>query len=507
MKKLLRQSLFAVSLTIASALFADTRELVILHTNDTHSQIDPTEKGFGGIHRRKAFVDSVRGARPNVLLIDAGDAVQGTLFFTLYGGEVEMNVMNEVGYDVQILGNHDFDNGMDKLAENVARSNAKWLSSNYQFADSALAAQFAPYLIYEFDGKKVGLIGLNLDPEGMIAAGNAGGVTYLDAVEAANATAWWLKHRKGADIVVAVSHLGYEGVPSPSDKEVIASSRNIDLLLGGHTHTLIVPGSGKEWILNANGDSILVAQNGKSGEYIAEITINLDSIGGHPQYRQVRLGDTYDEGGQHPGVANVVNPYRQGVDALMNEKIGRSAMELPNDQPALLNFLSDFVATRAKDLNGGKAVDLALMNRGSLRRGLPKGDITKGQIISMQPFMNRILILSISGADLIEAMKVFALRDGDGLSSTAKATFDASTHELISFSLNGRPVEPQATYTIATIDYLANGGDYMTPLTRGSVIATSPNIVYDDLIEYISKLKRPISPSTVPRFVPVIQAK
>lgn len=157
MKKLLRQSLFAVSLTIASALFADTRELVILHTNDTHSQIDPTEKGFGGIHRRKAFVDSVRGARPNVLLIDAGDAVQGTLFFTLYGGEVEMNVMNEVGYDVQILGNHDFDNGMDKLAENVARSNAKWLSSNYQFADSALRLNLPLISFMNLTERRLGL--------------------------------------------------------------------------------------------------------------------------------------------------------------------------------------------------------------------------------------------------------------------------------------------------------------------------------------------------------------
>lgn len=503
MKKYLSQAVFAVSLLCVSVAFADTHELVILHTNDTHSQIDPTDKGFGGIHRRKAFVDSVRSAQENVLLIDAGDAVQGTLFFTLYGGEVEMNAMNELGYDLQILGNHDFDNGMEKLAENVARSNAKWLASNYQFADSALAGRFAPYAIYEFDGKKIGFLGLNLDPDGMIAAGNADGVTYLDAVEAANATAWWLKHRLGADMVVAVSHLGYEGVPSPSDRDIISSSRNIDLLLGGHSHTLLSPGSGKEWVLNAEGDSILVAQNGKSGEYISEITINLDSLAARPKYRQIRLGESYNASEKARELEKSIRPYRKGVDDLMNEVIGSSAIELPNDQDALLNFLSDFVALRGSELNGDKGVDLALMNRGSLRRGLPKGDITKGAIISMQPFTNRIQVLSISGADLLEAIKVFALRDGDGLSSSASATYDPASHELITFTLNGVPVDPNATYTVATIDYLANGGDYMTPLTRGKVIASSDAIVYDDLINYISSLTTPISPSTAPRFIPV----
>lgn len=503
MKYLARFAVASVAFVIAFVAMADSHKLVILHTNDTHSQIDPTDKGFGGVHRRKVFVDSVRAANSNVLLIDAGDAVQGTLFFTLYGGEVEMNVMNDLGYDIQILGNHDFDNGMDKLADNLSKSNSRWLASNYQFADSVVASKFTPYIIYEYDGKKVGFIGLNLNPDGMIAAGNAEGVTYLDAIEAANATAWWLRHREGADLIIAVSHLGYEGVPSPSDQDIISNSTNIDILLGGHTHTVITPGSGKEWVTNAKGMPVLVTQNGKSGEYISEITIDLDSISTTiPVYRQIRLGHTYDpDGADHP-LETTVLPYRQGVNDLMNQKIGTSAIELPNDQPALLNFLSDFVATRATELNNGIPVDLALMNRGSLRRGLPKGDITKGQIISMQPFTNRILVLTISGADLIEAIKVFALRDGDGISSGALATYNPATHQLTSFTINGAPINPEATYTIATIDYLANGGDYMTPLTRGNIIATSPNIVYDDLIHYISTLPTPISPSPSPRFIP-----
>ena len=169
--------------------YADAEKLVILQTNDTHSQLDPTDKGFGGVQRRKVFIDSVRAAEPNVLLVDAGDAVQGTLFFTLYGGQVEMKVMNQLGYDLAVLGNHDFDNGVDSLRRNVALSNAQWLASNYKFADDSLARLFQPYKIYDYNGKKVGFIGMNLNPKGMIAEGNADGVKYLDAIDAANATA------------------------------------------------------------------------------------------------------------------------------------------------------------------------------------------------------------------------------------------------------------------------------------------------------------------------------
>lgn len=482
----------------------DARDLVILQTNDTHSQIDPTDKGFGGVQRRKVFIDSVRGATPDVLLIDSGDAVQGTLFFTLYGGEVEMEVMNNLGYDVQILGNHDFDNGMEAMARNVSRSNAQWISTNYMFGNPEVARMFAPYKIFEYEGKKIGVLGLNLNPDGMIASGNADGVTYLDAVEAAEAGAWWLKNREGADMVIAVSHIGYDDVPPPSDREVAAKTKNIDIILGGHSHTLLVPGSGREWVTNSVGDSVLVTQNGKSGEWITEVTVDLDSLGlKKPIYRQVRLGASYDRSGD-ASLDSIIAPYRKGVDELMNKKIGKSAKALPNDKPALLNFVSDFCAARGSELIG-RPVDLALMNSGSLRRGLPKGDITQGQIISMQPFTNHVLVMELPGKDLLAAMEIYASRGGDGLSDAARATYDPSSRKLLSFTLDGKPIAQDHIYTIATIDYLAGGGDYMAPLKNGHIIAQSDKIVYDDLINYIKQhySRKSISPSDTSRFTPV----
>lgn len=498
----MRKSIFGL---VAAAMLAPlmwAEELVIIQTNDTHSQLDPTDKGLGGIQRRKVLIDSIKSEHDNVLVTDAGDAVQGTLFFTLYGGRAEMAAMNALGYDLAILGNHDFDNGVDSLARNVALSDARWLSTNYDFSQRAdLDSLFAPYKIYDFGGKKVAFIGLNLDPKGMIAEGNYDGVRYLDVIKAANSTAWVLKNLEGVDLVVALSHLGYADMPNPSDEDIAKSSENIDIILGGHSHTTVVPGSGNEWIMNAAGKPVLVTQNGKSGTKVTEVIVNLDSIGSAlPAYRQHTIDSRLDRTSD-PAIEALLAPYRKGVDELMGVKIGRTAKALDNTEPALLNFVSDFCRDRGAQLLG-KPVDLALMNKGSLRRSLPKGTITQGEIISMQPFANRVLVLEIKGKDLLEAFDVMASRGGDGVSSEVSATFEPTTRRCSSVLLNGKPVNPEATYNVATIDYLANGGDYMAPLTRGKVIATSDAIVYNDLINYIKSLRnKPINPSPAPRMV------
>lgn len=498
----MRKTIFGLVAAAMLAPFAWGEDLVIIHTNDTHSQLDPTDKGLGGIQRRKVLIDSIKAEHPNVLVADAGDAVQGTLFFTLYGGRAEMEAMNALGYDIAILGNHDFDNGVDSLARNIGMSNAQWISTNYDFSQRAdLDSLFAPYKIYDIDGKRIAFIGLNLDPKGMISEGNYDGVKYLDVMKAANSTAWVLKNLEGADLVVALTHLGYAGMPNPSDEDIAKSSENIDIILGGHSHTTITPGSGKEWITNAAGKPVLVAQNGKSGTKVAEVIVNLDSIGtALPTLRQHTIDSRLDRT-TDPAIEAMLAPYRKGVDELMGVKIGRTAKALDNTEPALLNFVADFCRDRGAQL-AGRPVDLALMNKGSLRRSLPKGTITQGEIISMQPFANKVLVLEISGKDLLEAFDVMATRGGDGVSSEVDAKFDPSTRRCTSVLLNGKPIDPAATYRVATIDYLANGGDYMTPLTRGKVIATSDAIVYNDLIDYIkARRNKPINPSDRPRMV------
>lgn len=477
---------YAIAICLSCACMpqeAAAEKLVILHTNDTHSQIDPDDKdGLGGVLRRKVVIDSVREAEDNVLLIDAGDFVQGTLYFNLYRGEVEQKVMNMLGYDMRILGNHEFDNGINELADVLADSKSDMLATNYDLSDSPLAGIFKPFSIREVAGKRVGFIAINLRPEGMIAEGNYDGVVYDDAVKSANAAAWWLKHVEKVDAVVAITHIGYDPTMPPGDKLLAESSEDIDVIIGGHSHDLIDPSKHDARlncrIRNAAGSDVLVTQLGKSGKYVGKITIDLDDL--TSSYDIIRIDNRLDDRVDRD-FADMLKPYSVGVDSLMHVKVGRSAVELAKESTGLLNFASDFVLRRGRQI--ADDVDLAIINKGGLRRGFPKGDITEGMIICMLPFYNSVNVIDIKGADLLEAFDVMAADGGNGVSENADIVYDPATGKCLTVEIDGKSLDKDRTYRVATIDYLANGGDYMTSLKRGKKIAISDKVLYDDMID------------------------
>lgn len=495
-------TLAAIVLGLSQDVSAD--KLVLLTTNDTHSQIDPGAKGLGGVMRRKVLIDSVRNVHDNVILIDAGDAVQGTLFFNIGGGKVEEELMNHLGYDYRILGNHEFDNGSDSLAKIIAGAQAQFLSTNYDMTESALRDYFKKYDIREVGGRKIGFIALNLRPKGMIAEGNYDGVVYSDAVKAADAAARYLKYVEGVDLVVAVSHIGYSPSEPPGDVDIAAGGEDIDIIIGGHTHTLVRPDGTEEkfpaLVKNAAGRDVLVTQAGSKGEYVGEIEIDLDSL--TADYRlltvDARLDSVY-----LPEIAEIVDPYRVGIDSLMSRKIGRSAIELEQRGMPLLNFMADFMKTKGNEIS--ENVDLGIINKYGLRRALPKGDITEGMIISMMPFNNFTVVLDILGKDLLDAFDVMAIINGNGVSEGVDITFDPETDKCVDVKINGKPLDPEKTYRVSTIDYLANGGDYMEPLKKGHIVARSKKPLYKDIVNHFeTKLKgKKIRPSGEVRMRPV----
>lgn len=461
----------------------DSEHLVILHTNDTHSAIEPNSKNLGGIARRKVLIDSVRNARENVMLIDAGDAVQGSLYYTLFGGEVERVLMNALGYDIQILGNHEFDKGMEKLAEEWKQLNATRISTNYDMSGSTLDGLFVPSIMKEIGGKKIGFLGINLNPEGMIVAENYKGVKYNDAIAAANAEADKLKG-EGADMIIAVTHIGYDNDHDYSDLKLAAASKNIDLIIGGHSHTTVDPqNKDAKWrVPNAAGDTISVLQTGASGVNLGEIDIDLSTKEVSARLIPVdnRLDNRVD-----PQIEALITPYRQAVDSMRSKKIGVSPYEYDRKSPEMVNLLSDFVRMRGAEL-ANRPIDIAIMNKGGIRNNLPKGDITQGSVIDIAPFDNSIVVMEIKGSDLLDNFAIMAAQDGQGVSGNVKAVYDPNTFELNSVTIDGKKINPNATYTLATIDYLAAGNDYMTPLKNGKVIAVSPEILYRILIDYIA---------------------
>lgn len=475
----------SIALTAWCKPDSDNR-LVLLHTNDTHSQITPNDRNLGGVLRRQVLIDSVRAAERNVLLIDAGDAVQGTLYFSLFGGEVERKLMNELGYDIQILGNHEFDNGLESLAEQWSQLGATRLSTNYNLKGTPLEGLFVPYVIRDKGGKRIAFIGLNLKPEGMIAAKNCEGVEFLDVIEAANSTAWHLKHNEGADMVVAVTHIGYSGMPGANDVELARKSSNIDIIIGGHSHTLVSPDNltgPASKVANAVGDSVIIAQNGKGGQWLGEIVIDLNNLTAtsHLLPVDVRLDDRIN-----PATAAILEPYRHSVDSILNIRLAKSPVAFAQGSPELLNWVTDLVDAHAGTMTDGRKVDLTIMNKGGIRCGFEKGVITKGVMMQMLPFDNKIELLDIRGEDLLEALGVMASRGGDCVSRNVRVVFDPDTRKVLTATVNGKPIDPDETYLLATIDYLANGGDYMKPLTNAIRIASSPNVLYEDVIHELT---------------------
>lgn len=241
MKKLM---LFATAVLIGVASLS-AQDLVILHTNDTHSQIDPVRvgynKGRGGVERRLHYIDSIRSryGKNKVLLLDAGDFNQGTPYYTVAHGDLEVELVNLMGYDVFTLGNHEFDNGQEDLARRLRKCRHQTVTCNYDFTNTPLRKLVKPYAIVRRGGMKIGIIGTTSYLEGVVLKSNLDGMVRLDAVKEVNKWADYLKNKKHCDLVILLSHFGYQGgsLDRPSDEIMVQNSRNLDLVIGGHSHT------------------------------------------------------------------------------------------------------------------------------------------------------------------------------------------------------------------------------------------------------------------------------
>lgn len=469
---------------------AQAEHLVIIAANDTHSQIEAASDGQGGILRRRAIYDKIRRENKNTLTVHAGDAVQGTVFFSLYGGEVEYAVMDSLGYDIVILGNHEFDNGMDSLARYYRRVDAKKISTNYEMSGTPLEGLFEPYIIKRYGDKHVGFIGINVQPEGLISLSNYKGIRYLPSNEVADATARYLKEVQKVDYVVMISHIGYSSYDpeEPNDVDIIKSSRYIDLVIGAHSHTTVKPGTEMATVKNADGKLIPVGQNGKSGKLVA--TYDLDLETGKVVYKHYIVDSAWDEAAKaYPAMDAWMNHYRHGVDSLMNHPLGESARYMKNSSHALQNWVSDVTMEIIKPLSGINDVQFAIMNRGGIRVDMPQGTVTEGVLMSMFPFDNRFVVLEINGQDLLDALKVMAGRGGDAMSKELKVTYNEKG-EVTSAKLNGKKIDPQKNYKMVTIDYLANGGDYMDPLEKANRLFVDDQKYGNHIINYVKNLSK-----------------
>jgi len=258
---------------------AGMTRLTILHTNDQHSRVEPfpmdggKHQGMGGMERRAAIITEIRKQERNVMLLDSGDIFQGTPYFNKFFGAVEIELMNKMRYDASTFGNHDFDGGLENLTVRMEQANFPFINSNYDLTNSPLK-KTKPYKLFQYDKIKVGVLGLGIEPNGLIPKTLYGDIVYNNPIQIANETAAILKHDEKCHMIICLSHLGfkYEG-KKISDVSLAKETRNIDLILGGHTHTFL----GEPQVYkNIDGEIVLINQVGWAGLVLGRIDFVFD---------------------------------------------------------------------------------------------------------------------------------------------------------------------------------------------------------------------------------------
>ncbi len=270
-------------LSLESFSTKSTSHITILHTNDVHSHIDPFPANHyknanrAGMARRSTVVNSIRNENPNTLLFDAGDIFQGTPYFNFYKGELDFKLMSLLKYDAVTLGNHDFDNGIDSLFNQFPHAKFDFLSANYNFKNTVLDTHTKPYKIYKRDGVKIGVFGLGIELDGLVNPGMYKETVYLDPLEIAQDMSRILKEEENCDLIICLSHLGYyykNNKDKICDLTIAKKTKNINLIIGGHTHTFLKKPT---IVKNIEGKNTLVNQVGCYGLNVGRVDFYFDS--------------------------------------------------------------------------------------------------------------------------------------------------------------------------------------------------------------------------------------
>ncbi|MBF0376109.1 MAG: 5'-nucleotidase C-terminal domain-containing protein [Desulfamplus sp.] len=519
--------------------------LSIMHVNDTHSQIEEltsqtikingtsTTVDMAGMARLATKVADIRSKKENTLLLHAGDAVQGTLYFTKYEGEAEFRFMNDMKFDAMAIGNHEFDKGPDYLKNFIDYANFPIISANITpSADSELSKQFEPYTIIKVDNQEIGIIGLTtVDTDNISSPGNK--VTFTDEIDAAKKYVSELE-AKGVNKIIALTHMGYE-----QEMALGQAVSGIDIIVGGHSHTFLggknltdlgmsVAGDYPTIVKNPSGESVYIVQAWEKAKVLGILDVTFDANGkvtsaaGTPvllvddNFKQkdsngnsVAVDETTKS--SIMGVINAnsaievvkedatslatLSTYKAGVDEIQNLKIGSAGDNLYHTRAPFTDKLSvgvpfpfgSYVAPHVAESmlwkvnkSGYKNADIALKGGGGVRISLNKGDITVGKAYELLPFANTLVVVSLTGAEVVESIQSGVTTAVVGTSSGAypyvagaRYTVDAKTDpknpmvtlvEIKNDDGTYTKINESANYNVVVDSYVAGGGDFYSTI-------------------------------------------
>ncbi|MEA5485759.1 MULTISPECIES: bifunctional metallophosphatase/5'-nucleotidase [Pseudanabaena] len=500
--------LIVVSPTLLNVVAQESRfSLRILHTNDHHAHLEPAKYGdrlLGGIARRRTLIDQIRAEnkanQEPLLLLDAGDIFQGTLYFNQYLGQADLDFYNALNYDASTIGNHEFDRGQQVLADFIAKAKFPIISANIDIApESPLYGKVRPWHVLNMQGEKVGLFGLTT-PDTAILASVGEGVKFTDPIAAAKASVSSLK-KQGINKIVALTHIGFE-----NDVTLARKVPDIDIIIGGHSHTSVgnIPNANHPYpLVEKNGTKapVLVVTDWEWGKYLGDLSVSFDRAGkliawaGKPHAIDASIKPNSE-------FMDKLKAYAAPIEALRQKVIGKSLValdgdrvKLRNSETPLGNLIVDAILAKTKV----DQVQVAIVNAGGIRNGFPLGDITMGNVLEALPFGNTITRVELTGKQLIEALEsgVSMAEQGEGRfpqvagirfvwDSKLPAGKRVTKVEVKDASGKFQLLNSEDVYRVATNNFLASGGDGYRVFAEGKNLLETGYLLSDAIAEYIT---------------------
>lgn len=465
-------------------------ELTLLFTNDVHSQILPTDinasynANRGGLARIKVLADSVRTADRAVLLCDAGDFVQGSYYFTVFGGDVEMMAQKELGYDIKTIGNHEFDKKMNGLDRMLALNDIPTVSSNLKFGNTSLAPRIEESRMLELEGLKIGFIGLNVRLAGLVDPNSCVGVEYEYPLRRAETLAKELKD-KGADMVIALSHLGYveDSFSKYLDRGIALNTRSIDMIIGGHSHTFL---NRPDYVANLDGRLVPIVQTGSKGVCLGYMKVSLNEDGTFGwNYRLIPVNKRLDSR-IDPIFAGQIEQYSAQLERAMGEVLAQCPVALRKGFPqgTLSNFTADAMVEMC-ETEFGVRPDFALYNNGGIRGEITNGNVTRGDIYNVYPFDNTLTLLELNSESVRSLFEALAKSGGEAISSGVRMKIKDGV--LSSLTIGGEEIKAGRVYKLATINYLVDSKNSLG-LDKNLSRRESGAFLYELFSDYVKSL-------------------
>ncbi len=480
-----------------AALESDEVLLKVLHTNDTHAHVDgltvntansttETEE-VGSFARLATIVKEIRAKEKNTLLLSAGDVFQGTLFFNFFKGIADFECMNKIGYDAMTIGNHEFDDGPKWLLEAIAKTNFDVVNSNVIFGKTYPAEQnkIKPYIIKEVGGLRVAVIGLiTKDLFTLVNIKSLVDVQIVDPIEAISPIV--REAREKADIIIVLSHMGLK-----EDLELAELVPEIDLIIGGHSHSLLVT---PVVMRTSKGKQVVINQAYEKMEYVGEVNMAYSKTKKKWRLVNGQLIRLDKSVARDPEIQKIIDGYKLKLDEKVKTVIGEAVTpliggkETRNQESNLGDFITDAMMEHTKS-------DLAIINGGGIRSSINQGKITVADCINVFPFDNMVIKLTLKGSIIRSAFEFVAKRKLKGnfggflqVSKSVKVTYrDGKVEELL---INGQPLNDNSLYDIAMSDFTAAGGDGFNMFANAPVRVTDGMKISDLLIEAVKRLQK-----------------